>query len=316
MKRAFLHFAWGKACKITGICYNIHRLCEAQTMKKTTMHAGATGGKKLMIEIGNTAYFLFWAGAAALFTGIWLLLRRTSEKTQRTALFVWLLLNFLLHFFKQLLPGYELPRDLYKSTAENICAVSTLAFPFLFLTRKESSLHDFMFFIGIAGGLAAFLDPTEAVGKTWTEPEVWRFYFCHFTLFSVPMLTAILDLRRPKLTAFWKIPLLFLALEAVVLLNEALLAAAGQVSSDPAVFFYRGHRNHALVFGPKPDMGTFGSILSAVVPGFMKKDIFGIARGADMYWPVVWLLIPGYVFLAPLYAVLCLPFLFGKKRDQ
>ena len=266
-----------------------------------------------MVELGNPYYFLFLLSGIAIFVLFWLCLRKKSEDTKKNVLFIWLLLNFLLHFLKQLLPGYDLPGTLHKSTAENICAVSTLCFPFIMLLKKDHPLRDFMFFIGITGGMGAFLYPTEAFGRSLGEPDLYRFYFCHFTLGAVPLLSAALGLYRPRMKRFWVIPLLFLCWEAVIFLNEAVLVATGIVNSTPAQFFDRDIRNNGFVFGPTSDMAALGNILTAVVPPFMKKDVSGLLGGGEMYWPVLWLLIPGFVYFVPLWLLMCLPLWLREK---
>ena len=70
-----------------------------------------------MIEFGNLYYFIFLLAGAGIFTLVWFLLKDRSDKTKKLVLFIWLMLNFSLHFFKQLLPGYTLPHSLHKSTA-------------------------------------------------------------------------------------------------------------------------------------------------------------------------------------------------------
>lgn len=260
-----------------------------------------------MIEFGNLYYFIFLLAGAGIFTLVWFLLKDRSDKTKKLVLFIWLMLNFSLHFFKQLLPGYTLPHSLHKSTAENICAVSTLCFPFIMLLKKDHPLRDFMFFIGLSGGLGAFLYPTEAMGEPLTNPDVYRFYFCHFTLAAVPVLSAALGLYKPRMKRFWVIPLLFLCCETVIFINEAVLVSTGIVNSTPAQFFDRDVRNNGFVFGPTSDMAFLGNALSAVVPSFMKRDLTGLFAEGEMYWPVLWLLIPGYVYFSPLWVLMCLP---------
>ncbi|MBO2516174.1 MAG: hypothetical protein CW338_02705 [Clostridiales bacterium] len=266
-----------------------------------------------MVELGNIYYFMFLLAGAGIFCLVYFLLRGRDDRTKKTVFFIWLMLNFSLHFLKQLIPGYSLPDSLHKSTAENICAVSTLFFPFIMLLKKENPLRDFMFFIGVAGGMGAFLYPTEAFGRALNEPDIYRFYFCHFTLGAVPLLSELLGLYRPRMRRFWVIPLLFLCCEAVIFLNEAVLASTGIVSSTPAQFFDRDIRNNGFVFGPTSDMAGLGNILTAVVPSFMKRDITGLFGGGEMYWPVVWLLIPGFVYFTPLWLIMCLP---AHLRDK
>lgn len=268
-----------------------------------------------MVKIGNINYFFELFILLGIFCIIYLFLKNKSEKTQYRILLIWCFLGFTLHFAKQLV--YLDINSLRKSTAENICAVSTLVFPFIMQIKKKSVLHDFMFFIGITGGLAGIIYPTEAIDKSIFAFETIRFYFCHFSLFAIPLFLALFNFKRPDIKKWCLIPICFLGYELIICLNTALLCFTGLVKREGytafQLFIDRQYLNNSFVFGPTDDMGAFGRLIGNLTLPFMKIDIFNINNGQTTYWPVIWILIPSYILFVPLYFLTSLPFNIRKK---
>ncbi|OQC09654.1 MAG: hypothetical protein BWX74_00899 [Tenericutes bacterium ADurb.Bin087] len=268
-----------------------------------------------MIEVGNVYYFIELLIPVIVISVTYHLLKNKTLNFQYTYLFIWCLLGFILHFAKQLV--YQDISQLSKSTAENICAVSTLVFPFIMMIKKKNVLHDFMFLIGLVGGGAGLLYPTEALGESLFTFETIRFYFCHMSLLAIPLLLALLNIREPDLKKWWVMPLLFLAYETIIMLNTALLTFTGLATREGftplQLFIDRQYLNNSFVFGPTPDMGIVGETIGNMTFPFMKTDIFNLTNGDEFYWPIIWLLIPSYIIFVPLYTVLALPF--RKKHE-
>lgn len=272
----------------------------------------------MIIEVGNIAYIIEVLIAFSVVLLSYFILKNKSKRFQNNYLLIWLFVGFALHFIKQLV--YRDFGQLHKSTAENICAVSTLVFPFIMLIKRKSVLHDYMFLIGIVGGLAGVLYPTEALGKSMFEFETIRFYFCHMSLFAVSLLLALLDLRRPDIKKWWLIPLCFLGYQVIILLNTALLTFTGMVTKDGytalELFLSRKYLNNSFTFGPTDDMGAVGEFIGNLTFSFMKKDIFNLNNGDVFYWPVIWLLVPSYVLFVPFYLIFTIPFTIRNRRKD
>jgi len=266
-----------------------------------------------MIKVGNIYYFLELLILSGIFILIYFILKNKSEKTQYKVLLIWCFLGFILHFAKQLV--YLDVNALRKSTAENICAVSTLVFPFIMQIKKKTVLHDFMFFIGITGGLAGLVYPTEALDKPMVAFETIRFYFCHFSLFAIPLFLALFNIKRPDIKKWWLIPICFLGYELIICLNTALLCFTGMEKREGftafQLFMDRQYLNNSFVFGPTDDMGAFGRFIGNLTLPIMKVDVFSINNGQTTYWPVIWLLFPSYILFVPLY--LFMSFFFNIK---
>lgn len=264
----------------------------------------------MIIKIGNGFYFMYIIIALIYFVSLYLILRKRSEKTQRIVLLVILFLNFSLHFIKQFFVPYinNFPTSLRRSTIENICAGSTVFFPFIFLIKKQNILHDYMYFIGVCGGLAALLFPTEAINQPVFAFDVLRFYICHINLIVVPLTAALLGINRPRLKKFWAIPLIFLAQETIICLNELFLIKVGLVNSTWPQFFDRKIRNCSFVFGVAQEFDSLRFLFDPLVPYFFKTDAFHINGGTPFYFPVLWLIVPAFVYLIPVYILISSPF--------
>ena len=276
----------------------------------------------LKVQVGNGFYFMYICIAVVYAAAIALILRRTSKKTARIVLLVILFLNFSLHFIKQAFVPYvnNLPQSIRRSTVENLCAVSTVFFPLIFLIKKHTVLHDFMYFIGVAGGISALFYPTEALGQPPFAFDTIRFYVCHTNLLVVPLTAAIVGLHRPRISKFWAIPLLFLVWEAIICLNEYFLMGVGLVDGNYSDLLNPGFRNSSFTFGVRPDFAWSAALFDPFVPWFFKTDAFGLNGGKAFYFPVLWLIGPAFVYLIPLYVIVSSPFwiytLLNKNRSQ
>ncbi len=268
----------------------------------------------MTLKVGNEFYFMYIGIAIVYIAVLWLVLRKRSRKTVHTVLLILLFLNFSLHFIKQAFVPYvnNHPESWRRSTVENICAVSTVFFPFIYLINKQNVLHDFVFFIGVCGGLAAIGYPTEAIGKSPFVFDVIRFYICHINLISIPLLAAILGVYRPRLSRFWAIPLLFLVWETLICLNEFFLISVGAVKAQYSDLLDAGFRNSSFVFGVRPDFVWAAKLFDPLVPEFLRTDAFGINGGVPFYFPVLWLVVPAFVYLIPVYVFLSSPFWISK----
>lgn len=276
----------------------------------------------MIIRFGNGFHFMYMCISLIYCVLLYLILRKKSEKTIRIVLLVILFLNFALHFLKLAFVPYinNLPTSISKITIENLCAGSTILFPFIFLIKKQNVLHDYMYFIGFCGGLGAIIYPTEAFGQPAFSFEAFRFFFCHMNLIGVPLVSAILGINRPRLKKFWAIPLLFLAHESIICLNEIFLIKVGVIKHSWSQFFDRNMRNCSFVFGLAPAFDSLRFLFDPLVPFFFKTDAFNINGGVPFYFPVLWLIIPAFVYLIPCYIIITSPFwiydLIKKKKNN
>lgn len=262
------------------------------------------------VELFNHFYFFYLFIAAGAFFLLRRVLIKLSKEKARKVLGGMLYFNFGLHFIKVLFPPYckKLPYSLKYVTGENICAVSTIFDPFVFHGKKDGILKDYFWFISLVGGVCALLYPTNALGEFAFSFESIRFYLCHTILALVPLLTVSLGLWKPNPRSMFKIPLMFLCGEALIMLNEIFLIKTGFVHATVADFFSPDFRNPSMVFGPMKNLGWLNKFATVFVPEIFTKNIFGITGVGDFYWPVIWLTVPAFVYFCPLYLLLTFPF--------
>ncbi len=263
-----------------------------------------------IVKVGNGFYFLYIGVAAIFLLVLVLLLRKRSRKTVRGVLLALLFANLALHYLKQAFPPYidEFPLSLRMSAMQNLCAASTVLFPFVYLFKKQNILHDYAYFIGVTGGLAALFYPTEALGMPPFVFDTVRFYFCHTILLSVPIAAAVLGVYRPRLEKFWAIPLLFLVWQAIICANDYFLVAVGLVKGSFSDLLDPGFHNSSFTFGVRPDFAWAAKVFDPLVPRFLRTDAFGLNGGVPFYFPVLWLTVPSFVFLIPIYVLISSPF--------
>lgn len=263
-------------------------------------------------------YFLFIAIAIIYTIGLYFILRKKSDKTKKIVVYCLIVSNFILHFVKMLTPGYsDFWGSFHKMTPENICAISVLISPFIFLINKKSPIHDFMYFVCLLGGVAALIDPTEAVRQPKINFEVIRFYYCHITLLTTAVLTATLGIHKPKFKNVWIIPLGFLVYELIIYLDNLLLFNLDLLSAktwDELNCTYGN--NNSFTFGVTPEMydGFFGKLFRYITPNFLKRDIYAYDTLYHCCVPVIWLTIPVCLLMPPIYCLFSFPFWINNKK--
>lgn len=246
---------------------------------------------------------------------LYFILRKQDKKVVRTVLLILAFCNLGLHFLKLAFEPYRssgFPGIARKITFENICAGTTIAMPFIYLFKKQNSLHDYLFFIGVCGGLGALFFPTEAFNRAPFIFDVVRFYICHIHLFAIPTLMCALNIYRPRLSKTWTIPLYFYAHLLIIFLNEIWLIKIGWVDSTLQEFFSPEVRNSSFIFGLPQDYSGVKGLIDPLVPKIFRTDVFNIMGGGEYYTPLLWLVCPCAVYLPLVYLLLCSPLYLTK----
>lgn len=277
------------------------------------------------MKIFDYKYFIFLFVLVGLTTFLAFFLMKKDKKLLTKIFLIWSIALFASHFLKQLV--YLDVNELHKSTAENICAVSTILFPLIVLLKDDNPIKDYLFLIGIIGGFAGVIYPTEAMALPTIQFETFRFYFCHYSLLAIPLLMGITGYYKPRIKNIVFIPLIFLGVEAIIVANEALFIFTGAYDARFAytglsrveLFFSNSYCNNGFAFGPTPDMGAVGEFVGKLCPTFMKTDYLNVSKGLMTYLPVIWLLIPSYILFCPIYFLLVFAFnpkMFSKNKKK
>lgn len=271
----------------------------------------------MKVQLFNVYYFIFLFLAVASYTGLYFIGRNKSEKFKKRFINVLMWVLFAQHLLKQLIPEYmaRFPESIRNSTFENICAVSALVFPFINLT-KNKTLKDYMYYFGVFGGMGAMLFPTEALGQPFYSLDVLRFYFAHFLIFACPLLVVHYGLHTLSLNRLWRVPICLIGTMCLILVNEVILIGIGLVDFDIQKLFSDSFRNYSFVFGPMPELKPYLGFIDALVPSFMKHGLVGEAAVYVNYWPILWVIIPGFVYLPIGAFLVSLPFTHKEVKQH
>lgn len=255
----------------------------------------------MIVEIGSVAYYIGLAVFLVLTILIGLLLKNKSDSTKRKILIVISFMGLALHFLKLLMPKYynDLPISLRKITPENICAVSTIIFPFILLGKNKYA-KDYMFYMGIISGISSIALPLEAIGRSLKEIDVIRFYICHYLIFIVPFYMVFYGLHKLEFKRIFFFPISFMIVLALIVVNEVILMETGFVDMRGNDFLNYNYRNSSFIFGPTDNLKEISDkYVDWAVPKPFKTVMVGKYKGADKYAPILWLLVPSYVYLVP-----------------
>ncbi len=217
--------------------------------------------------------------------GLYFILRNKSQKTKYWTLFGVLAFNFVLHFLKLAFPVYRaqaFPAVFRKCTFENICAVSTLIFPFIYLSKSKVG-KDYMFYLGVISGVGATFAPMPIQGLAFYELETIRFYICHGGIWAVPLLMVVFGLHKLDYHRNWKSIAIYFGVLALIIVNELVLIRLGWVKTDNLEdLFSAEDRDLGYAMGPPAAMEGVVKYILWLTPKAWK----------DPYVPILWELFP------------------------
>lgn len=260
-------------------------------------------------------YILSLILCAGIVVGLYFLLRNKSQKTQKIVLFSILVFSVIMHFTKVFYPPYstDMSRMLRDSWFINICGANIALFPFMFISKSKSA-KDYMFYLGVLGGLIAILYPLEVLQKSNPTGEILdiiRFYWHHLMLFTVPFLMLVFKIHKLSYKRILYMPLWLLAVCAFCMLNQVMQSELGFIPMRGDDIMDIHYKNSSLIWGP-PDI----DIIRFMVPEFMRTIPFGPHAGEAKYWPLLWAVVPLYICLVPLCFLLSMIFDFKNIKQD
>ena len=255
------------------------------------------------IRVFSISYFVYLAIFIVALVVLTKFLKTKSPEFNKRFISGLLFFALFIHFSKLLFPPYvNSELALKKITPENICALSTLAFPFIFLS-KNKYLKDYMFYMGLISGTLAIVFPAEAFGKSPFIYDTIRFYIAHMTITIAPFLMVSTGLHKLDYHRVYCVGVIFLGVMAVILINEIILIEIGLVDisetpegkllTDP--FRYR---NFSFIFGPvlgyfyDNNITLLQDFFDVLIPNFAMTIPYGEFSGEKKYWPIIWAIVP------------------------
>ena len=253
------------------------------------------------IKFGTSLfYYIYLFACVGVFLALYFGLRKKSEKLQRRVLLAFLFFNFALHFIKQVFPEYihnDFPEALRKCTPENICAVSTLIFPFIYMSKWTAG-KDYMFYLGVISGVLSCFAPMPVFGLPFYSLEAIRCYICHATLWQVPLLMVIFGHHKLDYRRIWKAIVMYFIILCVIMVNELILIRIGWVDTKTLYtevidgveykgYFDASSRDMGYAVGlPGGTMEAIGKYVLWMTPKAWK----------DPYVPILWELFPVIIY--------------------
>jgi len=246
------------------------------------------------IKLFNFWYFIPIIFTIAFVIASYFIFRNKSNKVKKIFIAILLFSNLILHFLKFTFDPYasNISRYFRDVFFINICGVSVLIFPFIFLSDNKG-LKDFMFYQGLITGTLAILYPTEPINdhNIWIMDTI-RFYYCHIVILIGPLLMVMLGLHKIDYKRIWKMPLYMMGVLLFVIVNQVLQSELGFISLRGDDMFNVDWKNTSLIWGPTDDIAK---IFTWLTPDFMNVIPFGEYQGQAKYWPFFYL-VPGCIF--------------------
>ncbi len=271
----------------------------------------------MVIAMFNGWYFFWLILAAGSILGLYYLLRKASSAVQKTVLFSFLAMGLLLHFLKIYIPPYSVDeaRLLRDAWFVNICGANIALFPFLFLSKNKYA-KDYMFYIGVISGLIALVYPQEPMAKVNQLGEFWdivRFYFHHWMLLAVPLLTVMLGHHQLSWKRILAAPIGLLLVMLFIILNQVFQSELGYIPLPSNDLFAIHYKNTSYIWGPGTN-DAIGTFLSWFCPDFFRYLPVGAHAGQEKYWPWFWLICPVFLLVTPIAFGLCMIFDWNNFR--
>ncbi|NCA96945.1 MAG: hypothetical protein EOM77_02000 [Bacteroidia bacterium] len=266
---------------------------------------------QIVLEIGANGLYIAMNVFLFVLSGLTILwAKKAKPENVHKFIIVLLFINFALHFLKIFLPSYfgDLPFSLKKISPDNICAVSVIFFPFMYLWGGKY-LKDYMVYLGIISGFGVYLVPSSyngyVINNLETIVEITRFYFCHMPLVIAPLAMLASGLHQLNHRRAFVSPLIFLAVLTLVGLNEVFLKLSGITNASWQDVFSNNYRNGAMVFGPMSVLDdSLGGLYWLILP-FLKYTWPG--SQSVYYIPVLWVALPAFIIMGSGFFLISLP---------
>ena len=180
---------------------------------------------------------------------------------------------------------------------------------------KNKHIQDYMFYIGLISGLIALLYPQEPLAKSNQLAEtldIIRFYYHHWMLLSVPLLSVLFGHHKLSYKRVFTPPTGLLLVMLFIMLNQIFQSEIGFIPlRNQNEFFDIGYKNSSYIWGPGTN-DAIGNFFAIFTPKFFKTVPVGAYAGQEKYWPWFWLIVPVYI-LVPIISFL-IAMIFDHKQ--
>lgn len=263
-----------------------------------------------IIELWNVPHLLTLGVLLVLLLMVGLIFKGKEEKHKKTVLLVVAFTNFALYFAKLFIPGYKENFGIKSITFETIYGALVIVTPFVLLCKSKIT-KDFVFYCSLIFILVTMIYPVELVGKSLEMVDVIIFYVAHILQFIVAFYMVFWNTHTLNIKRIPIVPLVFVAVLCLILANETILMECGFVPFRGSDFISGNYRNTSFIFGPTDELKELSDlIIDPIVPNIFKKVPYGAYKGMEKYIPILWLVVPSFIYLSLISLVIY--FLFVK----
>ncbi len=275
----------------------------------------------MFIELWNTNHLITIAAFLVIAVIFGLVLKGKDASVQKKVLIVLAFVNLALHFAKLFLPEYKelMPESIADVTFGSISAALAIMAPVILLT-KNKVMKDFLFYMGVIATLFAIIYPLDMIGRGLTEYEVIRYYLSNVCLFLAAFYMVFFGHHGLDLKRVLVFPLVFIAVECLILANEVILMEAGLVEfRGEAGFLEYNYNDPNFIFGPPEEFADIcEKAVEPLVPEIFKTVKGGVNAGSEKYIPIAWMIVPCYIYFTVISGLFCLTItkVFKKTGDD
>ena len=218
-----------------------------------------------------------------IIVGLYFLLRKRNPKTQWIVILVLIILNVIQHIFKAWVwyPMYHGKFNFRAISFYNVCACLILLSPVVFLC-KNKVLKDSMFFLGALSGIMSLWFITTIYGVSILSVEFIRYFTCHAILMATSTLPVFLGLHTLNIKNFWKVGLLFFAVEAIVIIDNMSIYLV-QSKFDWVASYQKAYKANEIFIYHAADQSFFKNTFAR-----NWKIKYVIDDGTCFYIPILW----------------------------
>lgn len=269
-----------------------------------------------IIELWNVAHLLTLGALLLLTLLLGLMFKGKNESVKKSVLIVLAFVNLAIYIGKLFLPGFKENFGIKAVTFETIYGVMIIIMPFVLLC-KSKVMKDYVFYGSIIFVLVTMVYPTGMVGKSLEDMDIIIFYISHILLFVVAFYMVFWQTHTLSIKRVPVFPLVFIMMLGIILANEVILMEAGFVGFRGSDFISGNFRNTSFIFGPTEELEELSNlIIDPLVPDIFKEVPAGAYKGMEKYLPVVWLIVPSFIYLTFLGAFINLFFTKVLKRGN
>lgn len=245
----------------------------------------------MIIKYTSFLYFALPLFFVALEVAIYFLCKNKSPRFKKIVYLSLMFVNLFQHLFKPLLyPMYAGRGFVIETTAYNMCALLIIVMPFVWLSKGNQALKDFLTYLSVPSGLITMLaSPTWFGGAPQSGWELFRFYFCHGLIFLSAVTPLVTGMHKISWKSWYKLAPIFFVFLVVLFVNNVTFCTI--LGNRDAIW----QSNPVGMLKPHPAIPFMEDLIRPFTPKIFMNDQLMAQYGH--YVPILWYAIPMYILI-------------------